>query len=121
MKKIAALVLALAFVVVILASCNPVDLDAIKKIDNAYDYVVAMYKDKPEETPSDYDVIGVVTVDGEQFPIKWEVSVTEGNADGVKVVPSEDGKKVTIDVDEKTSTDITHFLFEPSHDLNNNH
>ena len=110
MKKIAALVLALAFVVVILASCNPVDLDAIKKIDNAYDYVVAMYKDKPEETPSDYDVIGVVTVEGEQFPIKWEVSVTEGNADGVKVVPSEDGKKVTIDVDEKTSTDIVYTL-----------
>ena len=110
MKKIAALVLALAFVVVILASCNPIDLDAIKKIDNAFDYVVAMYKDKPEETPSDYDVIGVVTVDGEQFPIKWEVSVTEGNADGVKVVPSEDGKKVTIDVDEKTSTDIVYTL-----------
>ncbi len=112
MKRIIALIIAVVLVVMALASCQSSDQpkDGSDRLQKAFDYVAAMYKDKPEETPSDYEVIATAMVEDEKFPIKWEVVVTEGNPEGVKVIPANDGKTVKIDVDEKTATEIVYTL-----------
>ncbi|MCR5457425.1 MAG: hypothetical protein K6F14_05065 [Clostridiales bacterium] len=109
MKKLLALVISIILVVSLLSSCTITTPDD-KGLDQAYEYVLTMYKDKPVVTPSDYDVIAVVTIDGEAFQVKWEVNVTKGSADSVKVVPNENGKTAKIDVNEKTTTEIEYEL-----------
>ncbi|MGN1207067.1 MAG: hypothetical protein ACI4SP_02100, partial [Eubacteriales bacterium] len=53
-------------------------------LQSARDYIYAMYKDKAENTPSDYQVVGVVTIDGATYTVTWSVNVAE---DLVRVVP----------------------------------
>lgn len=73
----------------------------------AKDYLFSMYRNSDgTATASDYEVVGVVKVDGVTFDIAWTVDV----ADGVKVGEMNAKKMVTIDVDEKTSKEINYTL-----------
>lgn len=76
-------------------------------LQSARDYIYAMYKDKAENTPSDYQVVGVVTVDGATYTVTWSVDVAE---DLVRVVPDADGKMVTIDVVDEAAADVPYTL-----------
>ena len=71
--------------------------------------VRAMYVDKytDAETPSDYDVVGQFPYEGVYYSLNWSVNVESG------VTVSEMNattKKVTIDVNEKTPTEIKYEL-----------
>ena len=110
MKKILALVIGIILVVSLLSSCTVTIGSDDKGLDAAYEYVLTMYKDKPTITPSDFDVIAVVTIEGEAFPITWEVEVTKGDANSVKLVKSEDGKTVKVDIDEKVTSSVDYNL-----------
>jgi len=84
-----------------LASCG--EEKKPSNLENAKAYVRALYKDKKVATPSDYDVVSVVTIDGVQYRVVWTV-----NNDKVKVVAGD--KLTTIDVDEKSESEVAYTL-----------
>lgn len=109
MKKILALIMALVLCVSVFASCsNPKDDGgANSKLEDAVNYIFQMYKDDPETTPNDYDVMAKVPVGDDQFyDVTWTVDVTEG----VTVKESEKEGFYTIDVNETTATEIPYKL-----------
>ena len=72
----------------------------------AGDYLFSLYKDDSEATPADFDVVGRVMVDGVAYAVEWTVDVNEG----VIIKTSEKNGFFTVDVDEKTETEITYTL-----------
>ncbi len=85
----------------------PTEAPAGPSVNDAKDYLFSMYRDSDgATTASDYEVVGVVKVDGVTFNIAWTVDA----ASGVTVSEMNSKKMVTIDVDEKTSTEIKYNL-----------
>ncbi|MBE5809559.1 MAG: hypothetical protein E7318_01345 [Clostridiales bacterium] len=78
-----------------------VDTDPV--LADARSYVRMMYKNSPETTMADYDVISAVVIDGVAYPIAWTA-----DSDTVKFV-EKDGM-VTVDVDEKNPEEIFYVL-----------
>lgn len=76
-------------------------------LQSARDYIYAMYKDGAENTPADYRVVGMTTVDGVTYTVTWSVNVAE---DLVRIVPDADGKMVTIDVVDEAAADVPYTL-----------
>ncbi len=101
MKKLLALLLMLALGLTCCAVAETADED----LAAAKTYLFFMYKDAPETTMVDYDVTGVVNIGGIEFPVTWTA-----DHESVKIVPSEDGKTVTIDVDEKNPEEVIYKL-----------
>ncbi len=103
MKKLSVLLLVLVMLVSVFAACGE---KTNESLDAAKDYVYAMYKDADGSvTASDYDVVGVVIIDGVKYTVEWTV-----DTDSVKVVPAADGKMVTIDIDEKAVAKVEYTL-----------
>ncbi len=103
MKKLLTLLLALtlcASLFVGFASAEATD----DGLTAAKDYLFLMYRNKPETTPSDYTVVGVVNIDNVIYEIEWTA-----DSDTVKIIPG-DNKMVTIDVDEKNPEEISYNL-----------
>lgn len=100
MKKFLAMLmlLAMCFSCAAMAETTDEDLAAAKT------YLFMMYKDLPETTMSDYEVVGVINIGGIEFPIMWT-----SDSDTIKIVP-QDNKMVTIDVDEKNPEEVTYTL-----------
>jgi len=67
MKKFLAMLmlLAMCFSCAAMAETTDEDLAAAKT------YLFMMYKDLPETTMSDYEVVGVINIGGIEFPITW--------------------------------------------------
>ncbi len=86
----------------------PVKKTALEK---AKDYLYAMYKATDgAATPSDYQLTAVLKVGDDEYTVEWKVNVTTGDASQVQVTLSEDGKTVTVDVDEQTAIDLAYEL-----------
>ena len=97
------------FLLVVSCASTTVEKTAVKsEVDKAKSYVFSMYNEGRESTAtaSDYKVVGVVTINGVTYSVNWSVDVEEG----VTLVPGEDGKTVTVDVDEKTPERIDYTL-----------
>ena len=103
MKKFLAILLALVLPLGILVSCK--GNGGNDALVAARDYVQAMYKDAPLATASDYKVVKSVTIDGVKYEIDWSVDASSG----VQIGETADNQ-VTIDVDEKSSEDVTYKL-----------
>ncbi len=73
-------------------------------ISNARSYLRMLYKNSPEITLTDYDVLGSVSIDGNIYPVTWTA-----DSDTVKIVAKEDGM-VTIDVKEKNAEEVVYVL-----------
>ncbi len=106
MKKILAMLLALAM---LLGVCCAFAEDAENPdLKNAAAYLFTLYKNakrsEPTATPADYDVLGVVTVDGVEYAVEWTA-----DSDTIKIVVNED-KTVTIDVDDKNPEEVNYVL-----------
>ena len=85
----------------------------------AKDYLNTMYASSDGSataTASDYTVVGVVKIDGVTYNVTWSVDVTKG----VTVGTMDSKKMVTIDVDEKTTTQIDYNLTATVSDANGN-
>ena len=109
MKKLIALFMCLTLCLSMFAACGKQEDDVAEQGDDlafAGDYLFSLYKDDSEQTPSDFDVVGRVMVDGVAYAVEWAVDVT----DGVTIKASEKNGFFTIDVNEKTETEITYTL-----------
>ena len=100
MKKIIALLMVLALCVTAFASCG-----ADAGLTDAGEYLYSLYKDDAVETPSDFDVVGKVMIDGVAYTVTWTA-----DAEGITIKDSEKAGFVTIDVNEKTETAINYTL-----------
>ena len=83
----------------------------------AKDYLNSMYASKDGSataTASDYTVVGVVKIDGVTYTVDWTVDVKSG----VKVGAMDSKKMVTVDVDEKTNSQIDYTLTATLKDAN---
>lgn len=78
-------------------------------VENARDYISAMYKKDAAETAADYQVVAQVIINGTTFPIAWTVNVTAGAETDVKVEEAVDNM-VTINVNEQAAEEVTYEL-----------
>ncbi len=108
MKRVFSIVLVLAMLTAVFAGCTDAN-SGQSALDAAKDYIYAMYKDGSEVTAADYQVIGVVAIDGVQYDIEWTVEYKSGPNDTVKVNPAEKGV-VNIDITEKNNEDVVYVL-----------
>ena len=101
MKKLIALVTVLALcctTFVGMAESADADLAAARS------YLRMMYKNSPETTMTDYDVVGVVNIGGIEFTVEWTA-----DSDTIKFIVN-DNKTVTVDVDEKNPQEVFYVL-----------
>jgi len=114
MKKLVSIVLLLALCLATLSGCtlgeklnklNPFKKGPSEELLNAADYLFLLYKDDEKNTPSDYDVVAQIMVDGVIYTVEWTVDVP-----GITIKESEKAGFYTIDLDEKTPVDIPYVL-----------
>lgn len=103
MKKLIALIALIALATTVcFGACAETVTDPY--MGNARSYLRTMYKNSPETTMTDYDVVGSVNIGGTAYPVTW----TTDN-DAVKIIIKEDGM-VTIDVQEKNPEEVVYVL-----------
>ncbi len=103
MKKLIALIALIALATTVcLGACAETVTDPY--MGNARSFLRSMYKNSPETTMTDYDVVGSVSIGDTTYPVTW----TADN-ESVKVIVKEDGM-VTIDVDEKNPEEVVYVL-----------
>ena len=108
------LIFALAFAVVGCKKKNkpvdpdptPVEDETPKALKDAIDYVYALYKDKDATTPSDWAVVAK----SNSLDVQWTVTVTKGQASDVVLTLNEAGTQYTVDVNDKSETEIEYTL-----------
>ncbi len=114
MKKLSALILVFIMVMAALVACGSKDEAPSADLTAARDYLYSMYKDSDGSvTGADYQVVGVVAVNGVTYTVEWTV-----DNDKIKIVAGE--KLVTIDVDEKSATEEQYTLTATVKDANGN-
>lgn len=87
-------------IAVCLCACALADADPALK--SARSYLNMMYKNSPETTLTDYEVVSKVVIGEASFPIEWTV-----DTDAVKIIP---GDLTTIDVDEQNPEEVVYTL-----------
>ena len=119
MKRIIAFLLALTFCAVIFAGCktNPdpaqtttaaPGTEKVDTLENAKQYLYAMYKDAAEKTLKPFKRVGIVTISGEVFDVEWTAKVLTGPEDGIKIVAGD--KTVTIEMNETPEEELRYEL-----------
>ena len=104
MKKFISLMISLMCVLSLVA-CGGTEAktETTSDLVTAKDYLYAMYKDGNPVTPTDYTVVGVVNIGGVEFNVTW-------TADSETVKFVQDGKMVTVDVDEMNPEEVVYNL-----------
>ena len=110
MKRFIALLTALC----LLAALGVAAAESTDALTAAKDYLYMMYRAKPETTPSDYTVVGVVNIGGVEYQVDWTT-----DSDTIQVVRGED-KMVTIDLDEKNPEELQYVLTATISDADGN-
>ena len=87
-----------------------VEEDAINPLENAKEYIYQIYKHVASKTPADYQVVGVVVVNGVTYQIEWTAAVNSGAGDAVAVAGMGEDKMVTIDVNEACAEESAYTL-----------
>ena len=118
MKRILAMLLAVAMMFGLLAGCGSKNPDPTTEatttvptqeaqpdlqLEKAIEYLRAFYKNAAEKTPMDYTRLGAVRIGITSYDIVWSVDVAE---EVLKIVKNEDGS-YTIDINEETNKDST--------------
>ncbi len=102
MKKFVSILVVLVLCLAVFAACDKQDTS----LTEAGEYLFSLYKDDSKVTPSDFDVVGKVVVGDKTFTVDWTVDKT----DSVTIKASEDAGMITIDINEKTPTEVTYVL-----------
>ncbi len=119
MKKLFTLFLVLVLCVSVLGSCALKDKingllgkgpdeqpDEKDPLDSAISYIFDLYRDSAEETPANYDLVSIVTIDGVTYSVTW----TTDN-ESITIVPNEeDENMVTVVVPEAGNEDVPYVL-----------
>ena len=106
MKKLVSILLLLALCVTVFVACNNDPVETDTGLTDAGKYLFNLYKDMAEVTATDYDVVKKVMIGTTAYNIEWSVDVAEG----VTIKDSTEEGYFTVDVNEKTPTDITYTL-----------
>ena len=101
MKKLIALLTLLALCC---TACIGLAEIADPDLAAARSYLRMMYKNTPETTMVDYDVVGVLNIGGIEYPVTWTA-----DSETVKFIVNEN-KTVTVDVDEKNPQEVFYVL-----------
>ena len=101
MKKLIALVTLLALCC---TACIGMAETADADLAAARSYLRMMYKNSPETTMVDYDVVGVINIGGVEYPVTWTA-----DSETVNFIVNEN-KTVTVDVDEKNPQEVFYVL-----------
>ena len=75
---------------------QPQEPEISQELKNAKDYIKNLYQAKEGKITSNLDVPANLPVSGTNYGITWELSVTSGKADAVKIEKTEDGKKYVV-------------------------
>jgi len=102
MKKLIALLTLLALCC---TACIGFAETADADLAAARSYLRMMYKNSPETTMTDYDVVGVLNIGGIEYPVTWTA-----DSETVKFIVNEEAKTVTVDVDEKNPQEVFYVL-----------
>ena len=110
MKKLILVLILMLSCIFGLTACNDDKTENVEKelspeLKAGQSFIKQLYVNASSETPSDYPVVSAAA----KCTVEWTVEVTSGNAEDVKVVVDKDGV-VTIDVNEKTATDVLYIL-----------
>ena len=89
-------------------ACNEREPD-LTGLNMAKDYLSAQLKDAPVDTNADFERPTALRNEHGSYTVAWTISVTSGDANGVKLGAEGTGV-VTIDVDEMTTADIVYTL-----------
>ena len=110
MKRITAFLLALALCALVFVGCTktPDPTPATDVLENAKEYLYAMYKDSAEKTLKPFKRVSVVTISGETIDVEWTAKVLTGPEDGIKIVPGD--KTVTIEMNETPEEELRYEL-----------
>ena len=120
MKKLLILILALVMCLSMLTGCDQIKgfIDGIigggedeieYKIENARNFLNNMYKNDPETTAKDYEVVGQVRVAGVPYTVTWAVDTDKVTIEGPNT--KEDGSIVyKVNVDEESATELPYVL-----------
>ena len=88
MKKFLAILLMLTLLCTSFVACTGNEGDSTdvlsNPVDDAIDYIKAMYKKEAEVTAADFTRVSVVAIDGVQYKVVWTANVTAGNERGAK-------------------------------------
>ena len=95
MKKFTSILAVLLVLAISMAAPALAEIPADANLKAARAYLNTMYKNSPETTMTDYEVVSKIMIGDVEFPIEWTA-----DSDTVKIIPG-DNKMVTIDVDEK--------------------
>jgi len=115
MKKILAWVLVLVMVLGMFAGCKkdePTPTEPAGEVITAQDaieYLKALYPKSEDamKTPVNYDRMGIIRIGGIPFTVVWTTDLPE---EQIKVIVSEDGATVTMDVNEQCEMDTPYVL-----------
>ena len=110
MKRITAFLLALALCALVFVGCTktPDPKPATDVLENAKEYLYAMYKDSAEKTLKPFKRVSIVTISGETIDVEWTAKVLTGPEDGIKIVPGD--KTVTIEMNETPEEELRYEL-----------
>ncbi len=85
-------------------------------LDSAVAYVFDLYREKPAETPANYDLVSVVTIDGVAFTVTW---TTDNEL--ITIAPhAEDENLVTVVVPKAGDEDVSYVLTATVKDADGN-
>ncbi|MBR4419401.1 MAG: RICIN domain-containing protein, partial [Clostridia bacterium] len=110
MKKLVALIAMLVVSLLCFTACNTTPAGKADSFERAKTYLQNLYSQGEENTPSDYEVVRQIRINGHSFPITWEVEIlTEGiEPDAIKVEKGSTHYK--IDVPDETTIVIKYLL-----------
>lgn len=108
MKKFISLFAVLAMCLAMFAGCagEPAETTspAASDLAAAREYLFTMYKDAPETTPADYNVVGAVTIGATAYEVEWTA-----DHESVKFVKGENNQ-VTVDIDDQNPEEVSYKL-----------
>ncbi len=102
MKRILSITLLVTMLLSLFAGCAKEESSS--NLEAAKEYLDASYKNDSPDTPTDYQVVGVVTIEGVTYNVKW---TTDNNKISIK---AGDNKLVTIDVPDGSAEEIKYVL-----------
>ena len=104
MKKLFSYILLLAMVLSLFAGCTQTETPDLTGLDKAKTYLFNLYKDAGETTVANYDVVGVVVVQGYgTYTVEWSA-----DSDAITFTPHD--KMVTVNIPASPENEIVYKL-----------
>ncbi len=106
MKKFISILMLVALTLTMFVACNEEKPETKSDLEAAADYINSLYKGADEKTASDYEVAGIVKIEGVTYTVTWTVDVAEG----VTIKESSTSGFYIVDVNEKSPEEIKYVL-----------